>query len=323
MVGSPHTLVQPIGGSNEAASQRTDLKRFDASQGPRIVGPDGGKAVDLGSIGARFMAWTEETGGGFSLVEHPMPPRRLAAPLHKHSREDEYSFVVEGRMGALLGDDVVYAEVGDLAFKPRDQWHTFWNAGDEPCRILEIISPGGFEHFFDELGAIVEAPEFDPAQLGELGARYGSSSSPTACRGCAKSTGSITRCCTRASPRARSPRSPCSTGSLGPGWQAFLLWVHGQSFGIEDPLRHRDVGFFVFSLPFLIQLSNLLILIVAMGSVLAGVHVHTGAVTRRPLRATHPARVHLALLGGLALLLLARRLHLATFSATQDARPDR
>jgi hypothetical protein len=76
-------------------------------------------------------------------------------------------------MGALLGDKVVYAEVGDLAFKPRDQWHTFWNAGDEPCRILEIISPGGFEHFFDELGAITAGPEFDPAQLGELGARYG------------------------------------------------------------------------------------------------------------------------------------------------------
>ena len=157
----------------EATSQTTDLKRFDASQGPRIIGPDDGKAVDLGSIGVRFMAWTEETGGGFSLVEHPMPPRHLAAPLHKHSREDEYSFVVEGRMGALLGDDVVYADVGDLAFKPRDQWHTFWNAGDEPCRILEVISPGGFEHFFDELGAIVEAPEPDPAQLGELGARYG------------------------------------------------------------------------------------------------------------------------------------------------------
>ncbi len=157
----------------EATSQTTGLKRFDASQGPRIIGPEGGKAVDLGSIGARLMAWTEETGGGFSLVEHPMPPRRLAAPIHKHSREDEYSFVLEGRMGALLGDDLVYADVGDLAFKPRDQWHTFWNAGDEPCRILEIISPGGFERFFEELGAIVEAPDFDPAQLGELGARYG------------------------------------------------------------------------------------------------------------------------------------------------------
>ena len=93
----------------------------------------------------------QDTAGRFSLVEHPMPPRALAAPLHRHSREDEYSFVLEGRMGAQLGDEVVYAETGDLVFKPRDQWHTFWNAGDEPCRILEIISPAGFERYFEEL----------------------------------------------------------------------------------------------------------------------------------------------------------------------------
>jgi mannose-6-phosphate isomerase-like protein (cupin superfamily) len=155
------------------SSQTTDRKRFDASQGPRIVGPDEGGLANLGAIGARFMVWTEETGGGFSLVEHPMPPRALAAPIHKHSREDEYSFVIEGRMGALLGDDVVYAEVGDLAFKPRDQWHTFWNAGDEPCRILEIICPGGFERFFEELGAVMEAEEPDLSRLDDLGERYG------------------------------------------------------------------------------------------------------------------------------------------------------
>jgi mannose-6-phosphate isomerase-like protein (cupin superfamily) len=149
------------------------LKRFDASQGPRNVGPTDGKEVNIGAIGARFMVWSEESGGGFSLVEHPMPPRMLAAPLHRHSREDEYSYVLEGRMGALLGDDVVYAEPGDLAFKPRNQWHTFWNAGDTPCRILEIISPGGFEHFFDELAATMQKPEFEPATLGEIGARYG------------------------------------------------------------------------------------------------------------------------------------------------------
>jgi mannose-6-phosphate isomerase-like protein (cupin superfamily) len=147
--------------------------RFDGSQGPRNVGPSDGKLIDIGSIGVRFMAWTEETGGGFSLVEHPMPPRGLAAPLHKHSREDEYSYVLEGRMGALLGDDVVHAEVGDFVFKPREQWHTFWNAGDEPCRILEIISPGGFERFFDEFAAAMAAPDFDPTQLGGLAARYG------------------------------------------------------------------------------------------------------------------------------------------------------
>ena len=150
-----------------------EVGRFDASQGPRKLGPQAGKAVDLGSVGVRFMAWAEETGGGFSLVEHPIPPRTLVAPVHRHSREDEYSFVLEGRMGALLGDDVVYAEAGDFAFKPRNQWHTFWNPDDAPCRILEIICPGGFERFFDELASAMAAPDFEPAKLGELGGRYG------------------------------------------------------------------------------------------------------------------------------------------------------
>ena len=149
-----------------------ELTRFDASQGPRIIGPDEGKFVDLGSAGVRFLAWTEETGGGFSLVEHPIPPKGLVAPMHIHERDDEYSFVLEGRMGAKLGDDVVYAEAGDFVFKPRDQWHTFWNPDDAPCRILEIIAPGGFEHFFDEFASGL-AGEFDIEQLTELGARYG------------------------------------------------------------------------------------------------------------------------------------------------------
>ena len=141
---------------------------------PKIVGPGDGKAGNLGAIGVRFMIDTEEThAGGFSLVEHPMPPRALAAPLHRHSREDEYSFVLEGRMGALLGDDVVYAEAGDLVHKPRNQWHTFWNAGDEPCRILEIIAPGGFERFFDELVDAGLGGPPQPEWLAALGARYG------------------------------------------------------------------------------------------------------------------------------------------------------
>lgn len=167
----------------EGASQTTDLKRFDASQGPRIIGPEGGKAVDLGSIGARFMAWTEETGGGFSLVEHPMPPRHLAAPIHKHSREDEYSFVLEGRMGALLGDEVLEAGPGDLVFKPRDEWHTFWNAGDEPCRILEIIAPAGFERFFAELVDHGGAASGDPEAFADICRRYGLEMDPSSVPG--------------------------------------------------------------------------------------------------------------------------------------------
>src|SRR5215203_5100498 len=139
----------------------------------KVLKPSEGKAGFLGSIGVRFMIDGDETDQGFSLVEHPMSPRALAAPLHRHNREDEYSYVLEGRMGARLGDEVVYAQAGDLVFKPRNQWHTFWNAGDRPCRILEIISPGGFEHCFDEMAAAMASPDFDPQQMAEGAARYG------------------------------------------------------------------------------------------------------------------------------------------------------
>jgi mannose-6-phosphate isomerase-like protein (cupin superfamily) len=143
-----------------------------------VIGPSDGKAGFLGSIGVRFMIDGAEAGQRFSLVEHPMSPRALAAPLHRHSREDEYSYVLEGRMGALLGDDVVEARPGDLVFKPRNQWHTFWNAGDEPCRILEIISPAGFEQFFHELNDIGGALKADPDALAELNERYGQEMRP-------------------------------------------------------------------------------------------------------------------------------------------------
>ena len=144
-----------------------------ATTGVKIVGPNDGAEGFLGSIGVRFMIDGTEAGERFSLVEHPMSPRALAAPLHLHTREDEYSFVLEGRMGALLGDEVVEAGPGDLVFKPRNQWHTFWNAGDEPCRILEIIAPAGFENFFRELSDMGGAINADPDELTALGERYG------------------------------------------------------------------------------------------------------------------------------------------------------
>ena len=138
----------------------------------KVVGPNDSVAGFLGSIGVRFMLGGDESSGGVALVEHPMSARALAAPLHKHSLEDEYSFILTGRVGALLGDEVLEGGPGDLIFKPRNQWHTFWNAGDEPARILEIISPAGFERFFKELvdmGGVTEAP---PEKMMELMGRY-------------------------------------------------------------------------------------------------------------------------------------------------------
>ncbi len=101
-----------------------------------------------------------------------MRPRALAAPMHRHHREDEYSFVLEGSIGALLGDDVAIGNSGDLIFKPCNQWHMFWNAGDTPARVLEIISPAGFENYFRELGAELRSGPPDPHRLAALCARY-------------------------------------------------------------------------------------------------------------------------------------------------------
>jgi mannose-6-phosphate isomerase-like protein (cupin superfamily) len=153
------------------------------STSTRVVGPKDGKAGFLGSIGVRFMLDGDLSDGGFSLVEHPMSARALAAPMHRHTSEDEYSYVLEGRMGALLGDDVLEAGPGDLVLKPRGEWHTFWNAGEDPCRILEIIAPAGFERFFAELVDLGGVARADPAILGELCERYALEMDPSSVPG--------------------------------------------------------------------------------------------------------------------------------------------
>ena len=145
-----------------------------ATQNEQLLGPEGGETVFLGGLGVRFMIDGETAGGGFSLVEHPIAPRTLAAPLHRHTGEDEYSYVLEGRVGVQLGEEVLEAGPGELVFKPRNQWHAFWNPGDEPARLLEIISPAGFEQYFAELAPELTRPgEPDLNALAEIRARYG------------------------------------------------------------------------------------------------------------------------------------------------------
>ncbi|MEA2376023.1 MAG: hypothetical protein QOD53_2486 [Thermoleophilaceae bacterium] len=139
-----------------------------------VLGPSDGDSVNLGGLGVRFMIDSARAGGGFSLVEHPIAPRTLAAPMHRHQNEDEYSYVLKGRVGVQLGDEVLEAGPGDLVFKPRGQWHAFWNPGDEPALLLEIISPGGFEQYFAEIAPFLppnrEEPDFEA--LGAVRARY-------------------------------------------------------------------------------------------------------------------------------------------------------
>ena len=149
------------------------------SNSAKIVKAGTGRDGRLGGMGVRWMVTGDESGGGFALLEHPLGPHALGAPLHRHSREDEYSYVLEGRIGAILGDETVYGEAGDLIFKPRDQWHTFWNAGETDARILEIISPAGFERYFDELVELFLPGRPAPEVLREVAQRYGLETDPT------------------------------------------------------------------------------------------------------------------------------------------------
>jgi quercetin dioxygenase-like cupin family protein len=122
----------------------------------------------------------DTTGGSFALVEHPIEPRALGAPVHTHSREDEYSYVLEGAIGVQVGDEDFYLREGDLVLKPRGVPHAFWNPTNRPARILEMISPAGFENYFRELAPLIPddgPPDFEA--LAKLQADYGMEMDPS------------------------------------------------------------------------------------------------------------------------------------------------
>jgi mannose-6-phosphate isomerase-like protein (cupin superfamily) len=117
-----------------------------------------------------------ENEANVAIVEHTLPGHTLAAPLHRHSREDEISYVLDGEMTVLADDELTTVPASESVVKGRGVWHTFWNAGDEPLRFLEIIAPGEFSEFFEEVARI---EPFDPTdedwvvEVLAIGERYG------------------------------------------------------------------------------------------------------------------------------------------------------
>lgn len=86
---------------------------------PRKIGADEGEKSGDTSRQDRYLINSPDTEGRFFLVEHTLGPRALAAPMHFHTREDEYTFVLEGRVGAILDGHEAVAEAGELLYKPR------------------------------------------------------------------------------------------------------------------------------------------------------------------------------------------------------------
>lgn len=142
--------------------------------GKSTIGPQDGERADFPRLGNRFVVRSEDTGGRFALIEHTVPPKALAAPTHSHTNEDEYSFVLAGEVGVLLGEEVLLAGPGETVVKPRGVPHAFWNAGEEEARLLELISPGAFERYFVEMAPLLNVDgEPDRERIGEVQARYG------------------------------------------------------------------------------------------------------------------------------------------------------
>src|SRR6476469_10325853 len=136
-----------------------------------IIQPGEGRTGTLGSIGVDFKFWGADTGGTLSVVEHPFPVGALVPP-HLHTRKDEYSIVTQGEIGFRSGDREVVLAPGGYITKPRGEMHTMWNAGSVPARMIEIISPAGFEHFFRELTELLAADSPDLTQIPGLAERY-------------------------------------------------------------------------------------------------------------------------------------------------------
>lgn len=137
-----------------------------------VVRPGEGETRDLGSIGVVFKLFGEQTNGSVSIVEHPFAVGACVPP-HLHTREDEYSIVTEGEIGFRSGDREVVLGAGGYITKPRGETHTMWNAGSVPARMIEVISPAGFEHFFWGMGEMLATGPPDPAAIATLSEKYG------------------------------------------------------------------------------------------------------------------------------------------------------
>jgi quercetin dioxygenase-like cupin family protein len=138
-----------------------------------LVEPNGGKVVMEGPVGVITKIPGTATNRVISVVEHPVAGRLLVPP-HVHQDHDEWSYILEGRIGARVGDDEFIAESGSYILKPRQIPHVFWNPDDRPARILEIITPSGLEEMFEQFGQLGARGELTPQSMGETAARYGS-----------------------------------------------------------------------------------------------------------------------------------------------------
>jgi quercetin dioxygenase-like cupin family protein len=126
------------------------------TSGAHVVTPDDSPTI-RSPIGddLRFMARGEDTGGALAAMDVTVSPGE-GPPLHVHTREDEFVYVIDGDFRWKLGDELRHTPAGSLVFIPRGLAHCFQNVGAQPGRLLVMFSPSGMEGFFDRLAGSTE-----------------------------------------------------------------------------------------------------------------------------------------------------------------------
>ena len=95
-------------------------------------------------------------------------------PLHRHSREDEWFYVLDGEIAVEVDRRRFTAGAGSSAFAPRGTAHTFQNFHNEAVHILVMVTPAGLDRFFEDLTAMNKGssqPDF--ARVEQLTQSYG------------------------------------------------------------------------------------------------------------------------------------------------------
>lgn len=123
---------------------------------PKVARADDSKRIELYGVLFRYGVGSAESGGAVSILEVTIPPRTLIKP-HVHTLEDEFTLVLSGSVGARLGDDTSDdIPSGSWLVKPRSVPHAMWNVSNQPARILEVVTPGGIERYFEQVAPILK-----------------------------------------------------------------------------------------------------------------------------------------------------------------------
>ena len=143
-----------------------------AATAVKVVQPGEGRRGELmPGVGVIFKIDGADSGGALAVVEHPFDVGGLVPP-HIHHREDEFSIVLEGQIGFRSEDKEIVLGPGGYIVKPRGEVHAMWNAGPTPARMIEIISPAGFEELFRTVVGLTERGEAEMSKIVELANRY-------------------------------------------------------------------------------------------------------------------------------------------------------